>query len=345
MPCSPKVYIVLVNWNGWKDTIECLESIYRSDYANYQVIIVDNGSGDGSVEYLKAWAKRELCPWSPVSNTLRKYSIPPVFPPVPCVSYTIDEAASGGDLALERSLVEPAPPGDKHPLILIEGKDNPGFGKGNNAALRYIAAKNDHDYVWLLNNDTVIAPASLSLMVGAAGHSPAIIGSVIRFYDSPDCVQAYGGGWLSTFTGRVRTERRNITAPLNHINGASFMVDRETLNRVGLFDEHLFMYFEETEYCMRAVKQQVRFLVSEAIVYHKVGMSHGKDKTYFSWTNVYRNKFYSFMKHYGVGFWLLCFWASLIINMINVRSDVDKRKASVDAFLDSLARYRGRLSK
>ena len=40
----PKVAIIILNWNGWKDTIECLESIFRIDYPNYQVIVVDNGS-------------------------------------------------------------------------------------------------------------------------------------------------------------------------------------------------------------------------------------------------------------------------------------------------------------
>jgi GT2 family glycosyltransferase len=40
----PKVYIILLNYNGWADTIECLESVLRNDYPNYQVIVVDNNS-------------------------------------------------------------------------------------------------------------------------------------------------------------------------------------------------------------------------------------------------------------------------------------------------------------
>jgi len=39
----PKVAIIILNWNGWKDTIECLESVFKNIYPNYQVIVVDNG--------------------------------------------------------------------------------------------------------------------------------------------------------------------------------------------------------------------------------------------------------------------------------------------------------------
>jgi glycosyltransferase involved in cell wall biosynthesis len=46
----PKVAIIVLNWNGWKDTIECLESLQRITYPNYQIIVVDNASTDDSVE-------------------------------------------------------------------------------------------------------------------------------------------------------------------------------------------------------------------------------------------------------------------------------------------------------
>jgi len=53
----PKVAIIILNYTGWKDTIECLESVLRNDYPNYQVIVVDNGSPNNSMEYIKAWAE------------------------------------------------------------------------------------------------------------------------------------------------------------------------------------------------------------------------------------------------------------------------------------------------
>ena len=41
---NPKVSIIILNWNGCEDTVECLESVYQIAYPNYDVIVVDNGS-------------------------------------------------------------------------------------------------------------------------------------------------------------------------------------------------------------------------------------------------------------------------------------------------------------
>lgn len=52
MTC-PKVTIIILNWNGKEDTIECLESLKHITYPNYDVLLVENGSTDGSVEYFR----------------------------------------------------------------------------------------------------------------------------------------------------------------------------------------------------------------------------------------------------------------------------------------------------
>lgn len=47
------VYVVILNYNGWKDTIECLESVLKSAYSNFYTILVDNNSTDDSVDRMK----------------------------------------------------------------------------------------------------------------------------------------------------------------------------------------------------------------------------------------------------------------------------------------------------
>lgn len=47
---SPKVSIIILNWNGTEDTLECLASVRQLDYSNYEVIVVDNGSTDESAD-------------------------------------------------------------------------------------------------------------------------------------------------------------------------------------------------------------------------------------------------------------------------------------------------------
>ena len=57
---DPSVSIIILNWNGWSDTIECLESIYQLNYSNYRVIVVDNNSSDDSVQKINDYAMGKL---------------------------------------------------------------------------------------------------------------------------------------------------------------------------------------------------------------------------------------------------------------------------------------------
>ena len=66
----PRVSIIVLNWNSWRDTIECLESLYRINYKNYDVILVDNNSQDGSIEKIKKYCRGEI----EVNSKFFKYS-------------------------------------------------------------------------------------------------------------------------------------------------------------------------------------------------------------------------------------------------------------------------------
>lgn len=50
---DPLVYIIVLNWNGYKDTVTCIESLKKISYKNYRILLIDNGSTDKSVEILK----------------------------------------------------------------------------------------------------------------------------------------------------------------------------------------------------------------------------------------------------------------------------------------------------
>ena len=50
---NPKVFILILNWNGKNDTIECLESLKNINYPDYEITVIDNGSTDNSVQLIK----------------------------------------------------------------------------------------------------------------------------------------------------------------------------------------------------------------------------------------------------------------------------------------------------
>jgi len=57
---NPLVSIIILNWNGWQDTLECLESIYQINYPNYHVILVDNHSQDQSLEKIREYCQGKI---------------------------------------------------------------------------------------------------------------------------------------------------------------------------------------------------------------------------------------------------------------------------------------------
>lgn len=150
----PNVAIIVLNWNSWRDTIECLESLQRLTYPNYQIIVVDNGSPDDSVEMIKAWARGEI--------RVESKSFPGSGPrPVTMIEYTKSDAEARVFSIFEDRL-KTLPSAQR--LILIQNTENHGFSSGNNVAIRY-ALLRDYPYMGSLNNDTVFYHGFLNLLV------------------------------------------------------------------------------------------------------------------------------------------------------------------------------------
>jgi GT2 family glycosyltransferase len=272
-----KVYIIILNWNGWQDTIECLESVFRLDYPDFRVIVCDNDSEDGSIGYIKMWAEGCLDAFVPVSNPLRNLSFPPILKPLDVVEYERNKAESGGS--------EDA--GAR--LILIRTGANRGFAAGNNVGLRYVLAKGEFDYVWLVNNDTVVKSDSLSLMVKRMKERPnaGMCGALIPFYDNPHKIWTAGGGTYNKYLaksvsidhGKSVSEvstGENIEAHMDYLAGASMLVSVDFLHSVGLMNEDYFLYFEEPDWYIRGKNRFSLAYADKAMVYHKVAISTDK---------------------------------------------------------------------
>ncbi len=296
MPEEPEVYITLVNWNGWSDTIECLLSLFRLDYTNFHIIIVDNGSSDGSVEKIRLWADGKLetpvIGKSPLkNNTQTSLDMP--------ITHSFVNAANS-EFSVEKIETE-------HRMTLIASPQNLGFAGGNNLAFRYLdSIEADFDFVWLLNNDTVVPRDSIRLLVRVLAEKPqmGIAGSQIRYYDSPETIQLIGGGWFNKWfalTGHC-TEFEKADK-LDYICGASMLASREFIRRVGLMDEEYFLYYEDVDWSLRAKSGGFSLGVAEnSIVFHKQGASIGssdrnKSKSLFSDFYTIRNRLLITRKH------------------------------------------------
>lgn len=286
----PEVAIILVNWNGREDTLECLESIYRMDYPNFRVVVCDNASKDGAVQAIEQWCQSDkgVTPQSPHFNELFSTAMQK---PSPCVRLDRD-GAELSDMA-------------SAPLVVVETGSNLGFAGGNNVGIRHALRSPTTKYFWLLNTDTVVAPDALSRLVERAEMEQhvGIVGSTLVYYWQPDKVQGMGGASMDARSTRMQhvgineprsaipADPAEVERQLAYVIGASMLVTRDFIEQVGLMCEDYFLYYEEIDWAMRA---QGRFKLGYApasIVYHKVGGSSRKVASLASMSFLYRNRF------------------------------------------------------
>lgn len=306
-PDRPRVAILILNWNGWADTLECLESVLRLDYPEFQVILCDNGSTDGSVERVRDWAGGRL-DILPERAAMGPFVQPPVAKPV--ALRLLDRAGA------ERAPAAPTP--DPEPVVLIRTGGNLGFAGGNNVGLRYALGRG-FSYVWVLNADTVVPPGALAPLVARMRGDPGIglCGSLLCYYDAPDILQEAGGcAYSPMLATAVRLARDRpvaalgdpgrIEARLGYVSAASCLVSAAFLREVGPMAEDYFLYCEEIDWATRARGRFRLALAPQSVVYHKKGRATGSTSfkarrsagsSYFLWRA--RRRFTQ--RHYPLG--------------------------------------------
>ena len=303
---SLRVYIILINWNAWKDTIECLESIYRSEYSDYKVIVCDNNSQDGSMEIIKSWANGELDIWIASDYSLRNLIFPPITKPIKYIEYDFvrGESYSKND-------------NDPNELILIQTGSNLGYAGGNNIGTKYALNQGEFGYIWFLNNDTVIRPDTLDKLVNRMekNQDAGICGSEIHDYYKPNQIQVLGGARYNKYTSSCSHIKPladsncpiNISAiesQMDYVVGASMLVSYGVVLNVGLMCEDFFLFFEEIDLAIRARKKNYSLVfANKSIVYHKGGISTGSSDhaASFSYSADYwinRSRLLFVKKHY-----------------------------------------------
>ncbi len=273
---EPKVYVVILNWNSWEFTLSCLESLLRSTYTNFCLVVCDNGSTNDSESRIKDWAAGRLLASAPDASTLQALVSPPTPKPIPITRYSRKEAEDGGSSIDDK-------------LILVQTGANLGFAGGCNVGVRYALARGDADYVWLLNNDTLVPAPSLEHLVAhaSADISIGICGSTLLGLKHPQKIHALGGACFKKWTGTSKHIGSGETWPKSDLNpkaierqmdyvvGASMLASRQFLEKIGLMAEDYFLYYEELDWATRAQKVFRMGYAADSIVYHMEGGSSG----------------------------------------------------------------------
>lgn len=280
---SPRTLVVIVNYKVGPLVVDCLRSLEPQMTAAdgtrlAEVTVVDNDSKDGSAVVIReAIAARGWGDW----------------------------------------------------VRLIESPLNGGFAYGNNTALRDATARGaTHDYVWLLNPDTLVRPGALAALTQHLDANPraGMAGSSVE-EDEQGTRWPYAFRFptaLGEFESTIRlgpisrllepwvVAKRMGDQPeqCQWLSGCSFMVRRKVIDAIGLMDEQFFLYYEEVDYCRRAVLAGWQcWYVPQSRIYHISGRSTGLSGEGASQRRVPAYWFESrrryFVKHHGRAYTML----------------------------------------
>ncbi len=160
---------------------------------------------------------------------------------------------------------------------------NIGFAAGSNAGMR-IAFSRGADYVLLLNDDTVVAPDFLALLVAEAerDRSAGMLGPQVLYFSDPRKV-SFAGAEFDQPSCMFRfpfADGPALTSPApiesSYIAGCAMLVRRELADKIGLLDEKFFLYWEDSDWGLRAKNAGYRcVVVPSAKIWHKVSASSG----------------------------------------------------------------------
>ncbi|AXK39033.1 glycosyltransferase family 2 protein [Crenobacter cavernae] len=230
------IYTILVNWNGGEETIASLSSLMKLNVDKFHVLVCDNNSTDESLEKLNNWVTEHK---------------------LTCVS-------------------------------ILQTGHNLGFAGGNNVGIKVALKDPETTHIWLLNNDTLVDEKALTAMLQVMEKDPqiGICGSTLLYEHDPKAIQAVGGyynSWLGISSHALGGEPYSAElcksvdpGKFDYIVGASMLVSREFIEKVGLMDEQYFLYCEELDWATRAKRAGFKLgYAPQSIVYHKEGATTG----------------------------------------------------------------------
>lgn len=241
------VSIIIVNWNGGEVFKQCLKSLSKIDYPNWELIVVDNGSRDGSED-------------------LKKFQI------------------------------------KDHALQIIKNISNLGFAKANNQGVKLAKGK----YILLLNNDTKVESDFLSKLVEKieSDSSVGVIQPKIFLMDKKGYLDNAGSfftwiGFLQHW-GFMQKDgpEFDLEKEIFSAKGACMLIRKKIIDKIGLFDEDFFSYFEESDFCWRAWLLGYKVLFyPQAKICHKVGFTIRRLDVFNLNYHYYKNRICSLIKN------------------------------------------------
>lgn len=260
---SPKVSIIIINYNGYIHTKECLESLLKIKYSNYKIFLIDNDSKNKEGSLL--------------DNEFGSF------------------------------------------VTVIQNNDNYGFCKGNNIAIKKIFKDKTFKYILLLNNDTIVEPDFLDVLVEKAENTQNA-GSV-----SPKIMQYYNKSKIDSLgiiyykCGMGFNKNFIDNTPIFSATGTCVLYPVKALKDIAykgeVFDENFFMYSEDIDVGFRLLHKGYFPVYEEtSIIYHKGSATSGATSD-FSRFHLQKNNILVIYKNYPIYLLILYFFPILLMHL------------------------------
>jgi hypothetical protein len=187
-------------------------------------------------------------------------------------------------------------------VVLIESGENLGYGRGNNIGLAKVVDAGA-EFAWVVNPDVVADPTALSLLVETSNQHPdaGIVGSRIVYGGVEPAKIWFDGGIIdweaSGSPSHLHMGHMEAVWPagraydVDYVTGAGMLLRTKMVREIGLIPDEWFLYFEETEYNLRAQRAGWRTMVNPRSRLHHYKRSEGElPATYYVYYFV-RNRY------------------------------------------------------
>lgn len=298
------VAVVILNWNGASDTIECIDSVLAQSHKALKIYICDNGSTDGSIDIIR----RHLL----FKNNMSTEDVGDII-----------KGAQG----FQEKVVN---------IEFVENHENIGFAAGNNAGIRVALLDPTCQFLWIINNDTIVSQSALAAALQRMNDDPkiGICGSTVVYAGGRNVVQAFGGAIYKKWKGAsshigafasvssIPSNPSEIEISLDYVLGAAMLVRREFIEAVGLMSEDYFLYYEEIDWATRGAGRFRLGYAPGSIVWHKEGASIGtaaSGGSPLSMYYLYRSRLRFTAKHHPWCLPTVTFWCGVDVLKLLLR--------------------------
>ena len=238
-------------------------------------------------------------------------------------------------------------------IVIIKNKDNLGVAAGNNQGIS-ASIKSNCEYIILINNDTEFDSQLIEMMLkGLDNYSCDIIVPKIMYHDNPKIIWSAGGyfrPWAACLCahygigaldyGQYDNVRRIEYAPT-----CCMLIKKTVFDTIGLMDEKYFVYYDDSEFCFRAMKLEISmFYLPTVVLLHKVSSLTGGQKTTsersdFTVHHLTRGLVYSIKKHQGIASapFIFFYAAFLFLKFLIGKESLKVFQVKKKAFLEALS--------